>query len=94
MNSLASYEWFRERCQLNSAMDENRDLLKEKINEAKIVGERANQSRLVESDMSVYMHLFSFYIRNTITYLKNSIESIRKERFAVTSVNYGHCINY
>jgi hypothetical protein len=58
----ASFEWFKNRCSLNKAMEENRDLLKEKINEAKVVGERANQSR------------------NTITYLKNSIEALRKER--------------
>lgn len=61
-DAAASFEWFRERCSLNQAMTENKDLLKDKIAEAKTMGERANQSR------------------NTITYLKNSIESIRKDR--------------
>ena len=44
-------------------MEENRLILKQKIDEAKLTGERANNSR------------------NTITYLKNSIESIRRERY-------------
>jgi kinesin family protein 6/9 len=43
-------------------VDKNKEQLREKIAEAKAVGERANQSR------------------NTITYLKNSIEAIRRER--------------
>jgi len=58
----ASFEWFRERCNMNSSLEENKELLKDRITEAKTVGERANQSR------------------NTITYLKNSIEAIRRER--------------
>jgi kinesin family protein 6/9 len=58
-----SFEWFRERCSLNKSMEENRDILKQKIDEAKTAGERANQSR------------------NTISYLKNSIEAIRRERY-------------
>ena len=41
-------------------MEENRDLLKNKITEAKTLGERVNQSRA------------------TISYLKNSIEAIRR----------------
>lgn len=61
-DAAASFDWFRERCSLNAAMEENRELLKEKINTAKVLGERANQSR------------------NTINYLKNSIEAIRRER--------------
>ena len=47
---------------MRDAVEENRKVLKEKIGEAKTVGERANQSR------------------NTITYLKSSIEAIRRER--------------
>lgn len=61
-DSALSFEWFRSRCTLNQAMNENKDLLKEKIAEAKAMGERATQSK------------------NTISYLKNSIESIRKEK--------------
>eukprot|EP01035_Chromulina_nebulosa_P018170 gene18170-23828_t len=44
-DAAASFEWFRERCSLNKSMEENRELLKDKITEAKVVGERANQSR-------------------------------------------------
>ena len=61
-DAAASFEWFRERCSSNAAMEENREILKQKITEAKTTGERANQSR------------------STITYLKNSIEAIRRER--------------
>ena len=61
-DASASFEWFRERCSLNASMNENKELLKDKIAEAKTMGERANQSR------------------NTINYLKNSIESIRRDR--------------
>jgi len=61
-DAAASFEWFRERCPSNSAMEENKEILKQKITEAKTTGERANQSR------------------STITYLKNSIEAIRRER--------------
>lgn len=60
-DAAASFEWFRERCPSNSAMEENKEILKQKITEAKTTGERANQSR------------------STITYLKNSIEAIRRE---------------
>jgi hypothetical protein len=55
-------KWFLERCSLNSSLEQNKAELKDKIAEAKTMGERANQSR------------------NTITYLKNSIEAIRRER--------------
>jgi len=61
-DAAKSFEWFQERCTLNAAIEENRDILRDKITEAKAVGERANQSR------------------STITYLKSSIESIRRER--------------
>ena len=61
-DAAKSFEWFQERCSLNSAIEENRELLRDKITEAKMVGERANQSR------------------GTITYLKSSIEAIRRER--------------
>ena len=54
--------WFLERCSLNSSLEQNKNELKDKIAEAKTMGERANQSR------------------STITYLKNSIEAIRRER--------------
>lgn len=43
--SAASFEWFRERSELNSSINENKELLKAKIAEAKTLGERANQSR-------------------------------------------------
>lgn len=56
------FEWFRERCALNSAIEENKTTLKQKYEEARILGERANQSR------------------GTISYLKNSIEAIRREK--------------
>lgn len=61
-DAALSFEWFRERCSSNAAMEENRELLREKISEAKTMGERANQSR------------------STITYLKNSIEAVRREK--------------
>ena len=61
-DAAASFEWFRERCSLNASMEENRELLKTKITEAKTLGERVNQSRA------------------TISYLKNSIEAIRREQ--------------
>ncbi|KAJ1421191.1 P-loop containing nucleoside triphosphate hydrolase protein [Ochromonadaceae sp. CCMP2298] len=40
-----SFRWFSERCGLNASMQENKDLLRDKIAEAKTMGERANQSR-------------------------------------------------
>lgn len=46
-DGLASFEWFRERCSLNASLNENKDELKSKIEEAKMMGERANQSRCV-----------------------------------------------
>jgi hypothetical protein len=58
----ASFEWFRQRCGLNNSIEENKNILRQKIEEAKSAGERANQSK------------------NTIAYLKNSIEAIRRER--------------
>lgn len=61
-DAAASYEYFSKKCSTANAMEENREILKEKITEAKIMGERANQSR------------------STITYLKNSIEAIRREK--------------
>lgn len=41
----ACFEWFRERHELNGAIEENKILLRDKYNEAKLMGERANQSR-------------------------------------------------
>jgi kinesin family protein 6/9 len=58
----ACFEWFRERHELSGSIEENKNVLRDKYNEAKVMGERANQSR------------------NTINYLKNSIEAIRRER--------------
>lgn len=49
-------------CELKDAIDRNKEILKQKMSEAQMHGEKANQSR------------------NTITYLKTSIESIRRER--------------
>ena len=95
----ASFEWFRERCGLNSSLEENKDVLKDRITEAKTVGERANQSRYIHTYIRIhtcihtYMHAYIaihfnpvmyFHFRNTITYLKNSIESIRRERWVCT----------
>jgi kinesin family member 6/9 len=57
-----AFEYFRTKCSLSPAIEENKDLLREKYGEAKLLGERANQSR------------------STITYLKSSIESLRRER--------------
>jgi len=75
-------------------VEENRELLKDRINEAKLVGEKANQSRSVlalgygtgnfcrDPLVLIYFHLSILLrcYRNTITYLKNSIEAIRKDR--------------
>lgn len=71
----ASFEWFKERCDLNIPMRENQELLKARIVEAKAVGEKANTSR------------------STITYLKNSIEAIRRERSAAESMQYCRVVN-
>ncbi len=61
-DAAKSFEWFQERCSMREAVEENKETLRDKISEAKTVGERANQSR------------------STITYLKSSIEAIRRER--------------
>jgi kinesin family protein 6/9 len=61
-DAAKSFEWFQERCTMKTAVEENREILRDKIAEAKTLGERANQSR------------------NTITYLKSSIEAIRREK--------------
>jgi hypothetical protein len=45
-DAAASFEWFKDKCSMNDAMEENRDTLRDKITEAKTMGERANQSRL------------------------------------------------
>ena len=58
----ACFEYFRANCEQRDAIEENKELLRDKMKEAQALGERANQSR------------------NTITYLKNSIESIRREK--------------
>ena len=56
------FEWFRDRSNLRSSIEENKELLKTKYEEARLLGDRANKSR------------------STIQYLKNSIESIRREK--------------
>lgn len=61
-DAAASFEWFRAHCSLTVSEKENRQILKEKMEEAKRMGERAQQSR------------------QTIAYLKNSIEAVRRER--------------
>jgi hypothetical protein len=45
LSCTASFEWFRERCSLNASMEDNKQVLKDKIAEAKLMGERASQSR-------------------------------------------------
>lgn len=85
MKSAASYQWFRERCSLNASMEENMDLLKQRIKEAKEVGERANQSRFIIIPRILHFQMTGYHFivnRNSITYLKNSIEAIRKERYS------------
>ncbi|RYG59854.1 hypothetical protein EON64_19815, partial [archaeon] len=67
---VASFEWFRSHSTLSPSLEENKTLLKEKIAEAKLMGERAQQSR------------------NTIAYLKNSIEAIRRDK-ALQRLNSG-----
>ena len=44
-DAAKSFDWFQERCSLRQSVDENREILRDKISEAKTVGERANQSR-------------------------------------------------
>jgi kinesin family protein 6/9 len=44
-DAAKSFEWFQERCSLRGSVEENRDILRDKIGEAKTVGERANASR-------------------------------------------------
>lgn len=41
----ASFDWFQERCALNQSVNENKDILRDKINEAKTLGNTAEQSR-------------------------------------------------
>lgn len=41
----ASFEWFRSHSSLDASIKENASILKEKIDEAKALGERAMQSR-------------------------------------------------
>ena len=43
----ACFEYFRERSDLRIAIEENKQILKEKMAQAQVLGERANQSRLV-----------------------------------------------
>lgn len=57
----ACFEYFRSKCDLRDSIEENKNILKEKMKEAQTHGEKANNSR------------------NTINFLKNSIESIRRE---------------
>jgi len=57
-----AFEFFREKSSLSPAIEENKEILRDKYAEAKSLGERANSSR------------------STISYLKNSIESLRRER--------------
>jgi kinesin family member 6/9 len=70
-DAAKSFEWFQERCTMKTAVEENREILRDKIAEAKTLGERANQSR------------------NTITYLKSSIEAIRREKALQTTMDRG-----
>ena len=56
-----AFEYFRERVSLSAGLEENKALLKVKYEEAKALGEKANNSR------------------NSITYLKSSIEALRRE---------------
>jgi len=44
-DAAKSFEWFQDRCALRASVEENRDILRDKINEAKAVGEKANSSR-------------------------------------------------
>lgn len=42
---VACFEYFREKSELRFAIEENKQILKEKMNQAQMLGERANQSR-------------------------------------------------
>lgn len=84
----ASFEWFRDRCNLTASINENKDLLKDKISEAKLLGERANQSRYLSIFTTRLLLVTYFHNRNTINYLKNTIESIRKERLQLLPLYY------
>lgn len=44
-DAAASFEWFRSRSSLNQSVNENKEILKDKINEAKQLGSTAEQSR-------------------------------------------------
>lgn len=57
-----AFEYFRTRCEFSRSIEENKLVLREKMMDAQMHGERANKSR------------------ETINYLKSSIESIRRER--------------
>lgn len=57
-----AYEYFRQRCSINSKLEENKALLKEKYSTARALGQRVDQSR------------------QRISYLKQTIEQLRRER--------------
>jgi hypothetical protein len=43
----ACFEYFRDRSELKASIEENKQILKDKMSEAQLLGERANQSRQV-----------------------------------------------
>lgn len=45
ISALVCFEYFRSKCDLKDAIDENKAILKEKMKEAQMHGERANKSR-------------------------------------------------
>jgi kinesin family protein 6/9 len=53
-DAAASFEWFRERCALNKTLAENKEELKQKMDEAKLFGERAAQTKYF-----VFLFLFT-----------------------------------
>lgn len=45
MLNIEAFKYFQTKSQLTASIDENKTILKEKYEEAKLMGERANRSR-------------------------------------------------
>lgn len=54
-DAAASFEWFRDRCSLNQSLNDNKDQLRERISEAKTMGDRAQNNKTTIN-----------YLKNTI----------------------------
>ena len=60
-DSGASFEWFQHRCTMKKAIDENMEVLKDSIQDAKSTGEKANKSRFVLLLLLFGLLLYYYY---------------------------------